>query len=99
MTDDNIFSAANRAILEARRLIEKADAALRQAQEFQRELGFSKQSIDEYLGSNLTESQRKEVDALVKKTLQEMHDESERAIYEQKRNFVNQRPHKFKVHI
>ncbi len=99
MSDEKIFDTANRAILSAKLVIEKAEAALLRASQFERENGLSKESIDEFLNKNLSPTQRRELDAYVDEKIRETREAAEKAVNEHKKSLVALRPSRIKMHI
>ncbi len=99
MDDDKIFESASRAVLNAKQVIAKAEAALLRASQFERENGLSKEAIEKFLTKHLSATQRRELDAYVEEKIRETHEAAEKAVSEHKKSLVAFRPSRIKMHI
>lgn len=66
-------------ILEGRRLVAKADAMLRRAEEFRKECGFDPGELEKLMQQHMTPAEREAVECAVKEAIREVHEEAERA--------------------
>lgn len=99
MNDDEIFRYASSAIIDAKRVIEKAEAALQSAAQFERDHDLSKDAIEAFMKKHLSSRQREEVDLLVQKNLQEIRDAAEQAVDERQKNSGPLKSSRMKMHI
>ncbi len=99
MRDDEALKKANDAILNARRVINEAEAALRHVAELQRERGITPDAIQEFLNCHLSPAQRMEIDSAVEKSLAMIRAEAEIAVSSQQQNTLRPRIQKIRNHI
>ncbi len=99
MDDDKVFQQASLAIVDAKKLISEAEAALLRAAQFEREHGLSKEAIDNFLNSRLSSKERQELESHVQEKLKEIHEEAEQAIADQKMARARVRSNKIKLHV
>ena len=99
MIDDEIERKSSIAIAEARRAIENAEAALRYVAEIEKKYGLNRDIIEKYLQKHLTTAQRNEIDAQVKKVVDEIRLNAEQAVSSLKKNPINPRRIRIKNHI
>lgn len=84
MFDEKILEKANQAIIDARQVIERAEAALRHAAEIERAHGLSKGDIENYLARNFSDSQREEIELIIQRSINAMREAAENEIAKQK---------------
>ncbi len=99
MNDEEIFENATRAIIEARSVIENAEAALRYVAQLERAQGITPDIIENYLNRYLTPSQRREIDLMVDKSLREIRETAEQAVRMQHWNGQVMRTRRIRTHI
>jgi hypothetical protein len=76
---ERVLDKVEQVILEGRRLVAKADAMLRRAEEFRKECGFDPGELEKLIRQHMTPAERETVECAVKDAIRAVHEEAERA--------------------
>ncbi len=77
MNNETAFENINKAINDARRIIENAELALKKVAEIQRSHGITKEVVEDYMRRYLTEAERRNVEMEVQRSLNEIREAAE----------------------
>ncbi len=99
MHDDETLRKANEAILNARKVIDEAEAALRYVAEQQRKQGITADTIQALLSSHISPVKKLEIEETVNRSLAEIRADAEKAASMYQRSALPPRIHRIKNHI
>lgn len=75
---ERVLDKVEQVIIEGRRLVAKADAMLRRAEEFSKQCGFEPGALEKFMQQNMTPAEREAVESAVKEAIREVQEEAER---------------------